>query len=231
MPVETHTLQIAVSERDAVSAILRRPKGTRAALVLAHGAGAGMQHPFMEALAQGLARRDIATLRFQFPYMQRNQKRPDPPLVAQATVRAAVSEAERRLPGLPLFAGGKSFGGRMTSQAQAAAPLAGVCGLLFFGFPLHPAGTPSVKRAEHLSQVLVPMLFLQGSRDSLADLGLLKLVIARLGDRTTLEVFEDADHSFHVRKSSGSTDELVMSRLADGAAAWMLGASLPRCAP
>ncbi len=127
--------------------------------------------------------RDIASLRFQFPYMQRNQKRPDPPLVAQATVRAAVSEAARRLPGLPLFAGGKSFGGRMTSQAQAAAPLTGVCGLVFIGFPLHPAGTPSVKRAEHLSQVLVPMLFLQGSRDSLADLGLMKSVIARLGDR------------------------------------------------
>lgn len=223
MPVETHTLQIAVGERDAVSAILCRPSGARATLVLAHGAGAGMQHPFMEAVAQGLAKRDIASLRFQFPYMQKNQKRPDPPLVAQATVRAAVSDANRRLPGLPLFAGGKSFGGRMTSQAQAAAPLNGIGGLVFFGFPLHPAGKPSVKRAQHLSQVLVPMLFLQGSRDALADLDLMKGVSARLGNRSTLEAFEDADHSFHVRKSSGSSDEMVISGLVDSAATWMLG--------
>jgi len=222
MPTESHALQVAVGERDTVSGILLRPKNGRAAYVFAHGAGAGMQHPFMEAIAQGLADREVASLRFQFPYMQKNLKRPDSPAVAQAVVRAAVSEAVRRLPGLPLFAGGKSFGGRMTSQAQAETPLPGVVGLVFYGFPLHPAGKPSVRRADHLPQISVPMLFLQGSRDALADLALLKRVIARIGERATLGTFEDADHSFHVRKGSGHNGHAVLNTLTDRAVQWMM---------
>ena len=193
----------------------------RAAFVFAHGAGAGMAHPFMTAIAAALVGRGIASLRYQFPYMEQGSKRPDRPAVAHATVRAAVAEATRQLPGLPLIAGGKSFGGRMTSQAQASAPLPGVGGLAFLGFPLHPAGRPADERAAHLSDVQVPMLFLQGSRDELADLALLRPVIARLASRATLEIFDDADHSFHVPARSGRRDADVRADLVDRLLAWI----------
>jgi len=189
--------------------------------VLAHGAGAGMRHAFMDAIADALAMRQIATLRYQFPYMENRSKRPDPPKIAHAAVRAAVAEAARLLPHIALIAGGKSFGGRMTSQAQAAAPLPGVRGIAFLGFPLHPAGQPSSSRAEHLEQVTAPMLFLQGTRDELADLQLIQAVAGALGSRATLELFTDADHSFHVRKSSGSTDAQVIAAMADAISAWV----------
>jgi predicted alpha/beta-hydrolase family hydrolase len=190
-------------------------------LALAHGAGAGMTHPFMADVAGELAERGIATLRYQFPYMEQGSKRPDTPAVAQATVRAAVAEAARRLPALPLFAGGKSFGGRMTSQAQAALPLPGVRGLVFLGFPLHPAGKPDDKRAEHLADVKVPMLFLQGTRDALAELALLRPVVERLGSRAALKVFEDADHSFHLPARGGRTDAQVRAAMLDALALWI----------
>ena len=196
-------------------------EGARAGYVLAHGAGAGMRHPFMAAAAKGLAERSVATLRYEFPYMQMKSKRPDPPKVAQAAVRAAVEEARERMAKLPLFAGGKSFGGRMTSQAQAAEALPGVRGLVFLGFPLHAAGKPSDERAKHLFDVDVPMLFLQGSRDALADLTLLEPVVKKLGSRATLEVFEDADHSFHVPARTGRKDSEVMADLLDRFAAWV----------
>jgi hypothetical protein len=189
--------------------------------VFAHGAGAGMTHPFMEAVAAGLCERDIATLRYQFPYLEKGSKRPDPPAVAHATVRASVAEAARACTGLPLIAGGKSFGGRMTSQAQARAPLAGVDGLAFLGFPLHPAGKPSNERADHLSDVHVPMLFLQGTNDKLADLSLLEPVVERLAPRASLHLAEGADHSFHVPARSGRTDHEVMRELLDALAAWI----------
>ena len=221
MPTAATALRIAIPQRDPVSALLRVPTDAIASLVLAHGAGAGMEHPFMEALSRELAARQVATLRYQFPYMEQRSKRPDSASVAQAAVRAAVDEAARRLPGMPLFAGGKSFGGRMTSQAQAEEPLPGVRGLVFVGFPLHPAGKPSTRRSDHLLSVHVPMLFLQGTRDALADLGLLKPVLTQLGERATLATFDDADHAFHVRKRSGSSDEMVLHALADRAAAWM----------
>jgi predicted alpha/beta-hydrolase family hydrolase len=221
MPTDAIALRIAVDPLEPVSAILSVPKDANAALVLAHGAGAGMEHPFLASVSRKLASRKVATLRFQFPYMERGSKRPDSPAVAKATVRAAVVEARCRLPGLPLFAGGKSFGGRMTSQAQAEEPLPAVVGLVFFGFPLHPAGKPSIKRADHLAAIRLPLLFLQGNRDALADLDLLSKVLRQHGDRATLETFEDADHAFHVRKSSGSTDDIVVRALADHAAEWM----------
>jgi predicted alpha/beta-hydrolase family hydrolase len=204
-----------------VSAVLQAPPHARAALVLAHGAGAGMTHPFMTAVADGLAARGIATLRYQFPYMERGSKRTDPPAIAHATVRAAVAEATHLLPDLPLFAGGKSFGGRMTSQAQAETSLPTVRGLVFLGFPLHPADKPSTDRAVHLAQITAPMLFLQGSRDELASLELLKPVVESLGDRATLAVFEHADHSFHVLARSGRKDGEVMDELLDAIARWM----------
>jgi predicted alpha/beta-hydrolase family hydrolase len=205
----------------AVSALLIAPAKARALYVFAHGAGAGMTHAFMAAVAAELAERDIATLRYQFPYMENRSKRPDPPKVAHATVRAAVAEAQRRLPKLPLIAGGKSFGGRMTSQAQAAAPLAGVVGLAFLGFPLHPAGKPSQDRAQHLTDVKVPMLFLQGTRDALAALDQLEPVAKSLGQRATLRLFADADHSFHVPARSGRKDPDVRAELLDAMAAWI----------
>ncbi len=180
-----------------------------------------MTHPFMAAVANGLAERGIATLRYQFPYMERGSRRPDAPRLAHATVRAAVDEAARQLPGLPLLAGGKSFGGRMTSQAQAQAPLPGVRGLMFLGFPLHPAGKPSDERAAHLSDVDVPMLFLQGTRDELADTRLVRLLVERLGTRATLQLFPDADHSFHVPARSGHKDPEVLAELMDLAAGWV----------
>ena len=207
-------VRIPVGERVGdVSGLLLRPDGARLLYVLAHGAGAGMRHPFLEVLAQQLAERGMATLRYQFPYMERRASRPDPPAVAAATVRAAVTEAARIAPGLPLAAGGKSFGGRMTSTAQAEAPLPGVRGLVFFGFPLHPPGRPGDARAEHLAQVQIPMLFLQGTRDDFADLTLLRPVVTRLGARATLHVVEGGDHSFKVLKRSGRTDADVMGEL------------------
>ena len=205
----------------AVSGLLQAPPHARACYVLAHGAGAGMRHPFMAAVASGLADRGIATLRYQFPYMERGGKRPDPPHLAHATVRAAVSAARQALPKLTLVAGGKSFGGRMTSQAQAAAPLPGVRGLAFLGFPLHPAGRPSRDRAQHLAGVDIPMLFAQGTRDELAHLDELEPVVATLGVRATLRLFDDADHSFHVPRRSGRSDAQVLDEVLDAFAAWV----------
>ena len=213
-------LNIQVGETIAVSALCNRPQQARACFVFAHGAGAGMTHAFMESVARGLAARQVATLRYQFPYMEKGSKRPDPPALAQATVRAAVAAAAMRCPGLPLFAGGKSFGGRMTSQAQAKLPLAGVRGLAFFGFPLHPAGKPSITRADHLDEVGIPMLFLQGTRDKLAELGLLEPVVARLGSRATLHLVDQADHAFHVPARSGRNDAAVMDEMLDHFVAW-----------
>ena len=207
--------------------IFDSPKVAQALLVLAHGAGAGMKHPFMAAVAKGLAERGIATLRYEFDYMAKGTKRPDPPKVAQARVREAVAQAARRMPGVALFAGGKSFGGRMTSQAQAESPLEGVSGLVFFGFPLHAAGKPSADRARHLAEVKVPMLFLQGSRDALASLELLTPVVKKLGTRATLEVVEGADHSFHVPAKSGRSDADVLAGMLDAVAAWMVRAAHP----
>ena len=207
----------------AVSGLLQAPRGARAAVVLAHGAGAGMHHPFMAAVATGLAARGIATLRYQFPYMERGSKRPDPPKVAQATVRAAVAAAAATLPGLPLVAGGKSFGGRMTSQAQAAAPLPNVRGLAFLGFPLHPPDRPSAERAAHLSDVTIPMLFLQGTRDAFAALDCLRPVCGALRPRATLKLFEGADHSFHVPARSGRKDADFLDDVLDALAGWLDG--------
>jgi predicted alpha/beta-hydrolase family hydrolase len=217
----TQPLSISVSDDSTVSALLLRPAQARGAYVFAHGAGAGMTHPSMAVIAEGLAERGIATLRYQFPYMDKGSKRPDPPAVAQATVRAAVAEAVRHCGELPLFAGGKSFGGRMTSQAQARAPLAGVRGLVFLGFPLHSAGKPSSERAKHLAEVNVPMLFLQGTRDALAELDLLEPVVKGLGARATLHLVQEADHSFHVLKRSGRDDHEVMAEVLDAFAAWV----------
>ncbi|TMH11961.1 MAG: alpha/beta hydrolase [Betaproteobacteria bacterium] len=188
---------------------------------MAHGAGAGMTHPFMQSMADALAGHGIATLRYQFPYMEQGSKRPDAPKLAQATVRAAVAEASRLVPELPLFAGGKSFGGRMTSQAQAASPLPGVRGLVFLGFPLHPAGRPSDERGEHLFGVQIPMLFMQGTRDQLADSRLLQAVVGKLGARASLKLFQDADHSFHVPARTGRKDSEVMAEMAQALADWI----------
>ncbi len=204
-----------------VSGLLQTPAKPRACYVLAHGAGAGMKHPFMAAVAAELAQCGIATLRYQFPYMERGGKRPDPPAIAHATVRAAVDAAGRSLPDVPLVAGGKSFGGRMTSQAQAKARLPGVHGLAFLGFPLHPAGRPSQERAEHLFDVQIPMLFLQGTRDTLAELDQLEPLCRALGSRATLKLFEDADHSFHVPARSGRKDADVRSEMLDTLAGWI----------
>jgi uncharacterized protein len=218
---DAQKLTISVGETHRVSALLQRPPRARACYVLAHGAGAGMTHSFLEAVAAELGERGIATLRYQFPYMEQGAKRPDPPALAQATVRAAVAEAGRRAPELALVAGGKSFGGRMTSQAQAAAPLAGVRGLVFLGFPLHPAGRPSDERATHLFDVQIPMLFLQGTRDALAELSLLQPVVDRLGKRATLRTFQEADHSFHVPARTGRKDADVRQGMLDALAEWV----------
>jgi predicted alpha/beta-hydrolase family hydrolase len=219
--VPAKLITFAVGDDTQVSGLVQAPPDARAAYVLAHGAGAGMKHPFMATVAAELARRGIASLRYQFPYMERGSRRPDPPAVAQATVRAAVAAAQQALPGLPLIAGGKSFGGRMTSQAQAKAPLPGVRGLVFLGFPLHPAGKPSQERAEHLFDVSVPMLFLQGTRDALAALDQLEPVCRALGARATLKLFEDADHSFHVPARAGRTDAQVLAQMLDTLTAWI----------
>jgi predicted alpha/beta-hydrolase family hydrolase len=215
---------IALDGESKVSGLWLKPVKARACLVLAHGAGAGMTHASMTALADGLAARGIATLRYQFPYMQRGSKRPDPPALAHATVRAAAAEAARLAGKLPLFAGGKSFGGRMTSQAQAIAKLPGVRGLVFFAFPLHPAGKPATTRADHLDEIDIelPMLFLQGTRDALAELDLLRPVVGRLGPHATLILAQDADHAFHVPARTGRKDADMLAAILDAAAAWMV---------
>jgi hypothetical protein len=215
-------LQVEVGDRiGKVSGTLLRPLNAWATYVLAHGAGAGMRHRFMERIAEGLAERGIATLRYQFPYVEAGIRRPDPPGVLEATVRAAVAHAREIAPDLPLVAGGKSLGGRMTSNAMARRPLEGVLGLAFLGFPLHPPRQPAVTRAEHLDRVEAPMLFLQGTRDDLADLDLITSVCGRLGPKATLHVVEGADHSFAVLKRSGRTDSEVMSELTLGIAEWL----------
>jgi len=219
--VRPQELKLKVDGANVVSALLLRPPSTQACLVFAHGAGAGMTHPFMELVASGLYDRGIATLRFQFPYMEKGSKRPDAPAIAHAAVRAAGAEAARCCAGLELFAGGKSFGGRMTSQAQAIAPLAGVRGLAFLGFPLHPAGKPSDTRAKHLGEVHVPMLFIQGTRDKLAEPHLLEPVVQRLGPSASLHRVAEADHSFHVPARSGRNDREVMDEVLDVLAAWI----------
>lgn len=220
---DVRDVTIDVDEQCSVSGVLQVPPKPVACYVVAHGAGAGMTHPFITAVADGLSQRLVATLRYQFPYMEQGSKRPDRPAVAQATVRAAVDTAARLVPSLPLFAGGKSFGGRMTSQAQADVPLRHVRGLIFLGFPLHPAKLPSTDRAAHLSCVDVPMLFLQGTRDSLADMALLVATLAGLSFRATLVPIEGADHSFHVLVRSGKTDSQVLDGVLDALAAWIHG--------
>jgi predicted alpha/beta-hydrolase family hydrolase len=225
----TKPICITASETVRVSGLMQTPPHARACYVLAHGAGAGMSHPFMAAVAAELARRGIATLRYQFPYMERGAKRPDPPHVAQATVRAAVRAVLALFPKHPLIAGGKSFGGRMTSQAQAKTPLQGVC-WAFLGFPLHPAGRPSQNRAAHLFDLQIPMLFLQGTRDSLASLDQIEPLCKKLGRRATLKLFMDADHSFHVPARTGRKDSQVLGDMIDAFVAWFDGviASLGR---
>jgi len=212
---------------DAVSGILLVPEGAGACYVMAHGAGAGMRHAFLEATAAALGLRGIATLRYQFPYMEQHRGRPDTPAVAMGTVRAAVAAAGAELPGVPLFAGGKSFGGRMTSELASREPLPGVLGLAFLGFPLHAPKKPDVKRATHLYQVPLPMLFLQGTRDDLAELGRMRSICADLGPKATLHEVDGADHSFHVLKRSGRTDAQVLDELCDTMRQWMsqVGAS------
>ena len=214
-------LQIDVGDRiGAVSGLLLRPANAWVIYALAHGAGAGMRHRFMESIAAALAERGIATLRYQFPYTEAGSRRPDPPGILQATVRAAVETAREQAAGLPLVAGGKSLGGRMTSNAQAQRPLTGVAGLVFLGFPLHPPKQPGEQRAEHLAKVELPMLFLQGTRDELAHLELMRPVCDRLGARATLHVVEGGDHGFEVLKRSGRTDAEVMYELAETVASW-----------
>ena len=221
MTATVSELSITVGERvGQVSALLLRPADARWLYVLAHGAGAGMRHRFMSGVAEALAERGVATLRYQFPYTEAGGRRPDPPGVLQATVRAAVTTAATVAPGLPLLAGGKSLGGRMTSSAAAKSTLPGVRGLVFLGFPLHAPGRSGIERAEHLDQVGVPMLFLQGTRDALADLDLMRSVCARLGARAMLHVVEGGDHSFAVLKRSGRSDAEVIAELADTIAGW-----------
>lgn len=215
------TIAIDVPGSGKVSGLLTPPAQPIAAYVFAHGAGAGMTHKFMDNVAIGLAARNIATLRFQFPYMERGNKRPDVPAVAQAAVRAAVDAAVASFPGLPLVAGGKSFGGRMTSQAQAITPLPGVRGLCFFGFPLHPAGKRATERGAHLSGIAVPMLFLQGTKDALAEVGLIEPLVASLKPRAALHLVAEADHSFHVPARSGRKDAEVLEEMLDVFAAWV----------
>jgi predicted alpha/beta-hydrolase family hydrolase len=219
-PLTPDPVTISVNERIRVSGLMQRPTPARACLVLAHGAGADMHHRFMAALAGDLAEFGIATLRFQFPYTETKGKRPDPPALCHATIRAAVAMAHALAPALPLFAGGKSFGGRMTSQAQAERALADVRGLVFFGFPLHPPKQPSIDRGAHLSEVKIPMLFLQGTRDALAELSLIEPLVKRLGNSATLSRLADADHSFHVPARSGRTDEQIRKEMSEAFAAW-----------
>jgi uncharacterized protein len=213
-------LTILVPGASEVSALYTRPTKARWLMTLAHGAGAGMSHPFMAALSEELAKVEIATVRYQFPYMQEKRRVPDPPALLHATVMAAVATAKKIGKGLDLLAGGKSMGGRMTSQAAAAHPLENVRGIVFYGFPLHPPNKPGDKRAEHLSRVTIPMLFLQGTRDTLADLSLLQPICAQLGDLATLHVLDTADHGFHFLKHSGKTDADGLRELAGTTASW-----------
>ncbi len=217
---EGERLRFAVEGAGEVSAILIRPAAARRLLVLAHGAGAGMTHPFLEKLARELGEAGVATFRYQFPYMEQRRRAPDSPSVAMAAVASAVRAAAKAAAGLPLLAGGKSFGGRMSSQAASQGLLEGVRGLVFFGFPLHPPNKPSTKRAEHLEKVKIPMLFLQGTRDTLADLKLMKPLCSSLGSRAELHVIETADHSFHVLKSTGRSDAEVLHELAQTTESW-----------
>ena len=219
-PTKTARFLVRIDADRQVSALLGIPAHAHACYVMAHGAGAGMEHAFMAAMADALHTAGVATLRFQFPYMERGSRRPDSPKIAQAAVRAAVKAAARRCASLPLFAGGKSFGGRMTSQAQAAEPLPDVLGLAFLGFPLHPAGKPSTVRAEHLAGIGIPMLFVQGTRDKLAETALLTPTVAELGDLATLASVDGADHGFHVLKRSGRTDDEVISAIANDLSVW-----------
>jgi predicted alpha/beta-hydrolase family hydrolase len=217
-------LKLTLEKGTSVSALLLRPENNaRACFVFAHGAGAGMSHPFMETVATGLCERGIATLRYQFPYMEKGSKRPDTPAVAHAAVRAAVTEAARCCAGLPLIAGGKSFGGRMTSQAQAIAPLPGVRGLAFLGFPLHPPDKPSTERAAHLSDVKIPVLFLQGTRDDFAEMTLLQPVVKGLAGLASLHLVQEGDHSLHVPARSGRNNREVMNEVLDALSVWIGG--------
>ena len=206
---------------ESVSALLLRPPDAKALYVFAHGAGVGMHHPNMESNARGLAERGIATLRYQFPYMEKGSRRPDPPRIAHAAVREAVAQAGELAGGLPLFAGGRSYGGRMTSQAQALGPLPGARGLIFLGFPLHPAGAPGTERADHLARVELPMLFVSGERDALAELGLLTGVVAGLGARATLQMVRAADHSLKVPATSGRMNAEAETEALDAVAGWI----------
>ena len=215
-------IEIPLETGGRVSGLLDQAEDPVAAYVFAHGAGAGMRHRFMQAVANGLAARGVSTLRFQFPYMEAGSRRPDRPEVAHGAVRAAVARAAALAPGLPLFAGGKSFGGRMTSQAQAQSPLPGVLGLIFLGYPLHPAGKPSTERAQHLDAVHIPMLLLQGTKDALADLSLLRDVTDRI-PRAALSLVSEADHSFHVPATSGRSDAEVLEHVCDVMGGWMRG--------
>lgn len=219
--VTPEPLTFALPGGDNTSGLLLAPADPVAVYVMAHGAGAGMHHSFLAELGRSLAQRRIATLRFNFPFMEQGSKRPDPPAIAQGAVRGAVQEAARRFPGLPLYAGGKSFGARMGSQAQAVDPLPDVRGLVFVGFPLHPAGKPATERADHLQQVQVPMLFLQGTRDALAEFALVRDLVTQLRKRATLHVVEGADHAFHVLARSGRNDAQVREELAEAIAGWM----------
>jgi predicted alpha/beta-hydrolase family hydrolase len=213
-------LSVAVTGDTIVSALATIPDDATCCLVFAPGAGGGLNQSYIVQVCQGLAARGVATVRYQFPSMENGSRRPDPPQLCHQTVQAAVAAAHELMPQLPLFAGGKSFGGRMTSQIQAIAPLPNVCGLCFFGFPLHPPKRPATTRAQHLSSVQIPMLFLQGTRDELADLTLMREVIARLNAPVTLKVIDHADHSFHVQVRSGTTDSEVMRSMLDDVAAW-----------
>ena len=213
---------LKLPDGSTVSALWQKPKDAKAVLVLAHGAGAGMTHKAMAATADGLAERGVAVLRYNFPYMERGSKRPDSPAIAHVAARAAVADAGKLAGELPLFAGGRSFGARMTSQAQSAEPLPKVAGLVFFAFPLHPPGKPGVDRADHLAAVKIPMLFLQGAKDEFADLDLLRPTVSKLGKRAKLHLVDHADHSFHVPVKSGRRDPEVLSEILDGAKDWML---------
>ncbi|HUN72547.1 MAG TPA: alpha/beta family hydrolase [Steroidobacteraceae bacterium] len=225
---ERLTFDVGANHR--VSGLFDRPGAAGAVLVLAHGAGAGMEHPSMQTAAAGLGQCGIATLRYQFPYMEQKSRRPDPAALCHATVRAAVTEAARLAPDLPLIAGGRSFGGRMTSQAQAQGPIPGVRGLVFLAFPLHPAGKPGTERAAHLHEIGIPMLFIQGTRDGLAELDLLRPLIEQLGSRATLRLLQDADHSFHVPARSGRTDADVRREACEAVSGWLRQLSGPAAA-
>ena len=225
-----HVTFLASESGGRVSALLLRPAHAHSLLVLGHGAGAGMNHPFLVSLAQRLADSGMATLRYQFPYMEAGKRRPDYGAILQATVRSAVATAHDLAEGLPLLAGGKSMGGRMSSLAAARKPLPGVRGLVFVGFPLHPAGKPGTERAEHLKNVDRPMLFLQGTRDRLADLHLLKPVIRELGSSAHLHLVESADHSFNMLARSGRSQDDALDELATVTTNWAaaVGASNKR---